>query len=60
MHLSGLYFALGENDRGFEFYDQAYEQKDMNLIALKVGPDIYGIRSDPRYQTMLKKIGLDK
>jgi tetratricopeptide (TPR) repeat protein len=55
-------FALGETDRGFEWLDKAYEEHDLYLTVLKGSSrlDILGIRSDPRYNDMLKKIGLDK
>jgi serine/threonine-protein kinase len=60
--LAILSFALGETDHGFELLDKAYEEHDLYLSFIKAAPglDIVGMRSDPRYNAMLKKIGLDK
>ncbi len=60
--LGFLSLFLGENDRGFEWLDKAYEERDVYLCYLKVHPfvDILDLRHDPRYIEILKKIGLDK
>ncbi len=57
-YIALLYFSLGENDQGFEWLEKAYENNDMRLISLKVDPLMDGIRSDPRYRSLLGKIGL--
>jgi len=53
-----LYFALGENDQGFEWLEKAYKEKDIRLLSLKTDPLMDGFRSDPRYKALLEKIGL--
>jgi len=58
--LADLYFALEENDQGFEWLEKAYKQRDPYLVHLRVLPFYDSVRSDPRFITMLKKIGLDK
>jgi tetratricopeptide (TPR) repeat protein len=57
--LANLCFALGEHDHGFTLLDEAYEDRDFFLVFLKVDPLSEPIRSDLRYEVMLKKIGLD-
>jgi TolB-like protein/Tfp pilus assembly protein PilF/tRNA A-37 threonylcarbamoyl transferase component Bud32 len=59
-HIANVYFALGENDRGFELLDEAYEDNDMWLSWLKIDPLYDSVRSDSRYTAMLKKMGLEK
>jgi len=58
-NLSWLYFALGENDKGFDWLEKAYECRDPMLAYLKIGRLFTGIHSDPRFVALLKKIGLD-
>ena len=60
--LALIHFFLGETDRGFEWFDRAYEERDYWLCFLKADPiyDMVGISADPRYLALLKKIGLDK
>jgi serine/threonine-protein kinase len=60
--IAHLYFTLGDHDKAYEWLDRAYEEREPWLCYLKVHPllNIEGVRSDPRYIAMLKKIGLDK
>jgi tetratricopeptide (TPR) repeat protein len=58
--LAGLYFALGENDQGFVRLDQAYRERDSRLFEMKVVPELDGVRSDPRFKELLKKVGFEK
>jgi serine/threonine-protein kinase len=58
--LAGLHFALGEIDQGFEALERAYNQRDSRLFEMKVHPEFDGVRSDPRFKKLLKKIGLEK
>jgi len=58
--LANLYFALGEKDKGFKWLDKAYEERDSTLLEIKGDPGFDSVRSDPRFATMLKKIGLEK
>jgi Tfp pilus assembly protein PilF len=51
---------LGESDKVFEWLDKAYETRDGWIRYLKVASSFDDLRSDPRYKTMLKKIGLEK
>ena len=62
IYLSGLHFALGEIDKGFEWLEKAYEEHDSVLVHLKVLPGYksLGVSSDPRYKALLRKIGLEK
>ncbi len=58
--IARLYSVLGDQDKAYEWLDRAYEQHDPWLCELKNGPggDIFNLRSDPRFQAMLKKINL--
>ncbi|MBA7623130.1 Serine/threonine-protein kinase PknD [subsurface metagenome] len=54
-----FYFALGENDQGFEWLDKAYEERDGLLCVLKIDPECDSVRSDTRFTALLKKMGLE-
>ena len=58
--IAELFFLLGEEEKGFEWLDKAYEERDFHLIFLRVDPAFDSVRSDPRFIALLKKIGLDK
>jgi tetratricopeptide (TPR) repeat protein len=57
--LSRFFVAVGENDQGFEYLENAYEERDQWLRLLKAEPLFDSVRSDPRYKAMLKKVGLE-
>jgi serine/threonine protein kinase/tetratricopeptide (TPR) repeat protein len=57
--MASLYAALGDLDKAFELANTAYEERDENLIIIKIHPGWIPFRSDPRYQALLKKVGLD-
>ncbi len=54
-----IYFALGDNDKGFEWLGKAYEERGYGMTRLKVNPEYDSARSDPRFKALLKKMNLD-
>lgn len=58
--LAYIQASMGEKDTAFESLEYAYKERDASLIFLKVDPKFDVLRSDPRYETILKKIGLAK
>ena len=57
--LAAIYSALGEQERAFEYLDQACEERDHWLVWLKVDPLVADLRSHPRYSELLRRVGLD-
>ena len=53
------YLGLGENDRAFEWLEQAYQEQSNILQFLKVHPYFDPIRSDPRFVDLVRRTGLD-
>jgi len=58
--LANLYFALGEKDEGFNCLNKGYEECDSTILEIKADPVFDSVRSDPRFITLLKKMGLEK
>jgi len=58
--IAELYAVLGQNDQAFAWLDAAYEQREPLLLRLYVEPrwNHYSIRSDPRYEGLLRRMGL--
>jgi serine/threonine protein kinase/Tfp pilus assembly protein PilF len=56
--LAILYGALGEKDEAFLWLEKAYELRDPQLTYLKVGPKFAPLRSDPRFQDLLRRMRL--
>jgi eukaryotic-like serine/threonine-protein kinase len=53
-----IYAALGDKDEAFRLLEKAYEEHSSNIPFLAVDPFWDGIRSDPRYADLLRRIGL--
>lgn len=50
--------ATGSNDQAFALLEKAYEVHSNGLTALKVDPVYDPLRIDPRFQNLLKQVGL--
>ncbi|MGB7295314.1 MAG: protein kinase [Candidatus Aminicenantales bacterium] len=56
--LAVIYTAMNDSDKAFELAEKAYEEKDEYLVFMKIEPNWVPFHSDPRYQALLKKLGL--
>ena len=54
-----LYASLGEIDEAFRWLDLAIEEQAPGIIMLRVHPRLDPIRQDPRYQILVRRLGLD-
>jgi TolB-like protein len=55
---AAIYAGLGDKDETFRLLEKAYEEHSSNMPFLAVDPFWYGMRSDPRYADLLRRIGL--
>jgi TolB-like protein/DNA-binding winged helix-turn-helix (wHTH) protein/Tfp pilus assembly protein PilF len=56
--LAGLYADQGDKDRAFHWLEKAYQQRDSELLALKVDPFLDSLHSDPRFGDLVRRLGL--
>ncbi|MFN2457971.1 MAG: adenylate/guanylate cyclase domain-containing protein [Chitinophagaceae bacterium] len=54
-----VYIALAEFDIAFNWLGKSYEKHEESLCSLKIDPKMNPIRSDSRFKTLLRKIGLE-
>jgi serine/threonine-protein kinase len=50
------YLTLGDKDQAFQWLEKAHQERDGWLSFLKVEPKHDSLRSDPRFQTMLRNM----
>ena len=55
-----IHAALGENDLAFEWFERAYQERDSSLSHILTDESVDCIRDDPRFDELLKKVGLYK
>ena len=56
--VAAIYTGLGDKDQAFKWLEQAYEERDVWLMNLKVDPVFAKLRSDKRFQNLLTRAGL--
>ena len=52
-----IHLTLGPPKRVFELLEQLYEECNDWLIWLKVSPELDGLRHDPRFKDLLRRVG---
>jgi len=58
MMLAGTYGYLGEKDKAIECLEKLYEIRDTPIMHIKVDPMLDSVRSDPRYEQLVRRVGL--
>jgi TolB-like protein/DNA-binding winged helix-turn-helix (wHTH) protein/Tfp pilus assembly protein PilF len=55
-----IYAGLGEKDAAFARLEEAFQERSTYLLALKTAAFYDPLRSDPRFDDLLKRVGLPK
>ncbi len=53
------YAGLGDNDEAFAWFERAYKEQSNIMIYLKVFPPYDSLRGDPRFQDLVRRVGLN-
>jgi TolB-like protein/tetratricopeptide (TPR) repeat protein len=54
-----IYLGLGEKEKALDWLEKAYEEQDSACWYLKIDQIYDSVRNEPRFQALLKKIGLE-
>lgn len=55
--LATVHLALGERRRAIELLEQAYSEHSVDIVKAKIDPKLNGLRSEPRFETLVHKVG---
>jgi serine/threonine protein kinase/tetratricopeptide (TPR) repeat protein len=55
---AGIHIGLGENERAVECLEKSYEEHSHWLIYLHLDPSMDDLRDNPRFQDLLRRVGL--
>jgi hypothetical protein len=58
LDLAMIHAALGEREEAFRWLDEAAAERAFHLVYLKAWPELDSLRPDPRFATMVRRIGL--
>jgi len=56
--IAQVYAVRGETDKAFEWLQIAFDNRDGGTLSLLIDPLLRSLRDDPRYKTLLTKLGL--
>ena len=59
-HIALVHVGLGNDDSAFQLLEEAFREKALHLIYLKVGPKFDRLRSDPRFDDLLHMMGMEQ
>jgi tetratricopeptide (TPR) repeat protein len=57
-HIAIIYAGLQKKDEAFQWLEEAYQSRDEWLLYLKIDPRLDSLRSDPRFEGLLRRIRL--
>lgn len=55
-----IYVGLGDKDQAFAWLEKAYQDRSSVLLWLNVEPLFAPLRDDPRFQDLLRRVGLPR
>ena len=58
--MATIYVALGNNEQAFQLLEEAHAEHSFHLVYLNVSPQFKSVRSDPRFQDLVHRIGLSR
>jgi len=56
--LALIHAALGEKETAIKLLHQAFEERDIGMVQLKVEPRLDPLRQDPRFRDLLRRMNL--
>lgn len=58
--VAGIYARLGDKEHTFEWLEKAFAERENDITYLKIDTSFDSVRSDPRFQDLMQRIGLPK
>lgn len=55
--IATVYAGLGNEDATFRWLEKAFEQRDTQILTLKLDPLFESARSDPRFEPFVRRVG---
>jgi len=55
-----IYPDLGEKEEALKWLEKCYERREHDLVFLNVWPMFDNLRTDPRYQDLMRRVGIPR
>ena len=56
--IASLHVALGDKEQAFAWLDKAFQERDVLLLTLNIESHLDPLRSDRRFQDLVRRVGL--
>jgi hypothetical protein len=56
--IASFYARLGNNDEAMKALEKGYEEREFRMTLLSVSQEFDGMRSDPRFRELVRRMGL--
>jgi predicted Zn-dependent protease len=53
-----LYTLLGQKDEAFAWLEKSFDERHPSIVQLKINPEFDSLRDDPRFDGMVRRVGL--
>lgn len=60
LFLARINTAIGDREQAFHYLNEVYNDRSESIVWLKVDASFEPLRSDPRFETLLRKVGFDR
>ena len=57
-HIAAIYVGLGDKDQAFVWLEKAYAERSDWMVTLTTDPRFDELRSDPRFASLVRRLGL--
>lgn len=58
--IASMYVQIGDKDKAFSLMEEAFQEREVELLRIKTFPAWASIRSDPRFVELERRIGLPR
>jgi hypothetical protein len=55
---ASVYAFLGDKEKTLEWLEKAYQQREFQILYIKISPNYNFLRDNPRFQDLMRRIGL--
>jgi serine/threonine-protein kinase len=56
-NLAVIHLGLGDNEKAIDLLEKAYQARNIHLVYINKGPKFDPLRDDPRFISLLERIG---
>lgn len=57
-HVAVVYAGLGDKRQAFRWLEKSYQERSRTMVYLGVTPELDGLRSDPRFSDLVRRVGI--